>query len=245
MKKQKTFFILITAILILSLFGTVLIKSQNEPTTNNSGVPDITGDVNPETGIPKTVEKVQDIGNKLSDEDQRTAYLKQEWQKILEKSKTFGPIVKFILKLDPVSDFILGMPIAFSWYFFLTLVIWIAFIVIIFQITSLFDITNKLIHYLIAIGLIAAISYYRYPKSISGFIIILISLLSKTWWMQYVIIGIVILIIILATYFSTQLKIIMKAIKEKHEKNMQELEKGEFKNDAKFLETFRKEMSKP
>jgi Na+-transporting methylmalonyl-CoA/oxaloacetate decarboxylase gamma subunit len=240
--KNKHFYFLfiILAIILLSI---VLVKSQDNPAPNSSGIPDITGDVNPETGIPKTVEKVQKAGDIISDEDQRTTYLKQEWQKILEKSPTFGPIVKFILKLDPVSNLLLGMPIAFSWYFFLTLIIWITFVVFIYYATSLFEV-SKWLHYIIAIALISVITYYRQPKSIATFTVGLITRLSKTWWMQYVIMGIVILVLILVIYFSKQLQIIGKWIKEKQEKNFEALEKEKTKVNNEAMDTFRKGLSK-
>jgi len=243
-KKQKIFFLLFASLLILSIFS-IIIKAEENSTP--PGVPSgniIGGGIDPETGLPNEVVPLKKAGDTMADDEKRTAYLKAEWQKILEKNQFWGPIVKFIERLDPISNFILGIPIAFSWYFFLTLVIWVAFVVIILRITTLFEIKNKLIHYLVAIGLIAAISYFRYPKSISGVIVALI-ILQKIWWIQYIIMGIVIGLAILGIIFSKQFEIMWKKIKEKNKKRNDILEKDEFHNDVKMLESFRKEMSKP
>ncbi len=236
--------LLFISFIVTNLFAIILISSQTTPPTP-SGIPRTSagGEIDPDTGLPKDVLPIVKAGDILSDEDKRTAYLKAEWEKILLKSETFGPWIRMLLRLDPVSKFLLGISINFSWYFFLTLVIFIAFIVIIFRVTTLFEISNKWVHFAIAMLVITAVNFYRYPKSIASVIIGLIVLFNQ-WWMQYVIVGIAILAIILATYFSKQIQIIWKAMKEKHKKEMEELEKNEFHRDIKLLEGFRKELSK-
>lgn len=242
MKTKNKIFLSLAAFIILSLFAILLVNSQTEPIPSGTSTPLIGSEADPATGLPKEVLPIKNAGDIITDEDKRTAYLKAEWEKILLKSETFGPIVKFLLKLDPVSNILLGMPISFSWFFFLTLVIWIAFLVIIYRVTSLFEISNKWVHILVYLVAISVITLYKYSKSIAGIIISLISL-ANIWWMQYVIIGLVILAIILATYFSKQIQIIWKALKEKNKKNMEQLEKDEFHKDVKLMERFRKEMS--
>jgi hypothetical protein len=238
--KNKSLAILTIIILTSSLFIISLIKAEDTntpPGTPNIKVPG--EEINPATGLPRNIEAIQNIGDNLTNEDIRTAYLKAEWQKILEKSETFGPTIRFIEKLDPASNILLGMPIAFSWFFFLTLVIWIAFIILIFRITALFEISKKWLHYVVALALIAAITYFKYPLAISKPIISIIALLNQ-WWMQYVVIGIVILVIIILTYFSKQLKVIYKAIKEKNKKNMEELQQTKMKKDLAVMDELRK-----
>jgi len=248
MKNKKLFFVLLASLLILSLFA-IIIKADTTPTPPSPPTPPGTsnlvgsGEIDPATGLPKEVAPIKDIGDTLSDENKTTNYLKKEWQKILEKNQFWSPIVSFIFKLDPLSNVLLGMPIAFSWFFFLTLIIWITFVVLIFRITGLFEITNKWIHFAVAIAIIAAITYFRYPKSISGIIVALI-ILQKIWWVQYIIMGIVIVSAILLIIFSKELKVIWKKMKEKNKKRNDELEKNEFHNDVKLLEGFRKEMAK-
>ncbi len=242
---KKILITFLLAILVANLFIIQLTKSQENPTPEGIPNPQIPGgEINPETGIPKNIEKAQEIGEKLSDEDERTDYLKREWQKILEKSETFGPAVRLIQKSDPFFNIILGMPIAFSWFFFLTLVIWIAFVVFIFRATALFEITQAWLHWLIAIAIIAIITYYRQPKSIAAFIVGLITILNRTWWIQYVIIAIVILIVILLIFFSKQLEIVGKWIKERNEKNIEQLQKERFKEDVEAADELRKTISK-
>jgi len=241
--KQKSILFLILGLLILSLFLISLISSQQNSTPLGTPSPNVGSGIDASTGLPIDVLPIKNIGDTLSDADRRTAYLKAEWQKILEKSEIFGPWVKFLEKLNPVSNILLGMPIVFSWFFFLTLAIWIAFIVIIFRITALFEITNKWLHVLIALAIIAIITYLQQPKSIAAFIIGIIALMS-VWWMQYVIIGIVILAIILATYFSKQLELVGKWIKERNEKNIEQLKKEKFEKNMEAVDELRKTITK-
>lgn len=241
MKKQNIFLLSIS-LLILALFLIQLVYSEDNPIPPGTPAPLVGGEIDSDTGLPKEVIPVKNIGDVISDEDKRTAYLKAEWEKILLKSETFGPIVKFILTLDPVSNILLGIPISFSWFFFLTLVIWIAFLIIFYRVTSLFEIQNKWIHIIVYLIAVAVITFYKYPKSIAEVIIGIIALM-KIWWMQYVIIGIVILIIILAAYFSKQLQIIWKALKEKNKKDMEEMDRKRLKRDLNVADTLREGLS--
>ena len=242
MKKQNKLLFLILVLSLITLIAINLIHSQETNPSTPAGTPNptIAAGTDPETGLPRDVLPIKKAGDVLTNEDKRTAYLKAEWEKILLKSETFGPAVRFLLKLDPVSKILLGIPINFSWFFFLTLVIFIAFAVIIYRITALFEIQNKWLHIIIALGIIAITAYYRQPKSIAAFAVGLISILNKSWWMQYVIIGIVILAVIMAAYFSKQLEIVWKWIKERNEKNIEQLSKQKFEENMKAVDELKK-----
>jgi hypothetical protein len=244
MEKQSrliigTIFILL--ILITSLFLISIIKAEENSTPPGTTTPQVPGgEVNPETGLPKNLETVQKVGDTVSDPDKSTSYLKQEWQKILQKSKTFGPIITFILKLDPVSVFLLGIPIAFSWLFFLTLILFIDMVIYVLRITKyLFLDMSNFIRYTILILVAGIFVFYKIPLYIANFIVKIISLLNA-WWMQFVIIGIVILALILAGMFSKEMEALFKSIKENHDKTMEEISREKLRKDVKTFSDIKK-----
>jgi hypothetical protein len=243
--KKRLIILSIALVLISSLFIITLLKAEENSTPPGSSAPNIPGgEIDPATGLPRIVEQFQGIGENLSESDKRTAYLKAEWQKILEKSSTFGPAMRLINKSDFIFYYVLGMHIAFSWFFFLTLVIYIALVVYIFRITSLFEISTAWIHYSVALIIIVLMTYYKIAKSIADPIIAIIGRFLGVWWMQFIIIGIVILVLILLTYFSKQVDIIWKNIKKRNEKNMQELQQLKMKKDLAVLDELAKVMEK-
>lgn len=112
--------ILLLIFLLLSLFLNVVVKAQDPlPPELESGV-----------------EKIQNVSEKLSDEDARKEYLKQEWTKILE-SKWWGKMILGIGvvfgALSPVFKLLIGIEYSLSWLFFLSLGAWIAIVVIIYE----------------------------------------------------------------------------------------------------------------
>ncbi len=241
MKKRALLKILIF-MFILTSFLIILVHSQTTPSTPaGTPAPAVGGNIDPDTGLPNEVLPIAKAGDIISDNDKRTAYLKAEWEKILLKSATFGPAVRFLLRLDPVSKFLLGIPINFSWYFFLTLVIFIDLLISMFRATWFFRI-NKATHYIIYMALCILVIYFKIPKGIAASIVGIIALLSQ-WWMQYVIIAIVILAAIVATYFSKQLKIIAISMKEHNKKTMEELDRRKLKSDLRVADALREGLS--
>ena len=80
------------------------------------------------------------VGNLLSREDLRNAYLQQEWQKILN-STTFGKVLLgvhgFLSNVSPIFQVLLGINYQFSWKFILTFIFWLFFINVAIRLSEL------------------------------------------------------------------------------------------------------------
>lgn len=157
------------------------------------------------------VEKIQDVSDKLSTSDQRTEYLKQEWTKILERTKVgrFLLGISSIFKaLSPLFKFLIGIEYSLSWLFFLSLLAWIAVIVIIYNVVKNPFQTKRWIAFSISI-IIAAIAaqFNIFVKTVTLFI----PLFKNKW----IILGSVIITIILLYIYSLFMKTIGKKIREK------------------------------
>lgn len=237
---KKSIVLFLSLILVLNIFVISIIKAETP------AVPDIGGNVNPETGLPSGVGDIKDVGDKLTDEQQRSQYLKQEWGKILANNKFFGPIITAYGTIspytDPISKYTLGSEPSLTWLFFLTLVLWIAFVVYALRILELTSIFSKWVQYIISFGVVIIISITGITRKIAEYIINAISILT-TWWMQLIVAGIVIVAIILASVFSKNLQGLFKAMKEKKEKNEEEMSRARLKSDIKVAEEFTKEIT--
>lgn len=164
------------------------------------------------------VEKIQDVSNKLSASDIREEYLKQEWTKILEKTKTgrFLLGISGIFKaLSPIFKLLIGIEYSLSWLFFLSLGAWFAVMVIIynavknpFQIKGWIALTVAII-----IAAIAA-QFNVFVKTVSFFV----PLFKNKW----IIIGSIFIAIILLYIYSMFMKTFGKTIKEKIKKENEE-----------------------
>jgi hypothetical protein len=146
---------LILSILILSiaLFSIISI-SAIDPTSLVEDDKNKLG----ESGLPKEVEAVSDIGEKFSEGDVTTAYLKKEWTKILEGSKYGRPFLGFLNLTDKIFSFFnplwkytLGIEFSWAWVFFISLFIWIAFIVVLYAPSKALINTNPLFTLIFAI----------------------------------------------------------------------------------------------
>lgn len=80
--------------------------------------------------------KLQGVAENLSDEDIRSEYLKQEWTKLLEKSKggrALLVISGIFNALSPVFKLFIGIGYSLSWMFFLSLFFWALLIVFFYR----------------------------------------------------------------------------------------------------------------
>ena len=125
MKKSIILFILF--LLTINLFIISLAHAQELPP-----IPGM-GNINPETGLPEDLEKLKDTGEKLTDKEQRSQFLKDAQGKLLKENKYTGPIIEGYEKVSPVTDpifkYTIGLEPSLTWLFTLTLVLWIAFVV--------------------------------------------------------------------------------------------------------------------
>lgn len=227
MKKSLVLFLFF--ILFLNTF-IILIKAELSPPLNPG-----LGDINPETGLPNELEKVKGIGENLTDSEIRSQYLKQEWGKILEKNKFFGPIIKGYGKISPYTDpifkIILGITPSLTWLFVLTLTFWICMVIYIFRIFELTSPFSESAQYGISFGIIVIISVLGITKKLAEKII---NVLSKftIWWVQLIGIGIIILALVVASILSKNVKEVGKTMKEKREKEKEKSDRAELSSAA-------------
>jgi ABC-type multidrug transport system fused ATPase/permease subunit len=85
-----------------------------------------------DSGLPPDLEKVQQVGEQVSNTDTSTAYLQQEWKKILEKSQVGKFLLPILTLLAPVLSFVTGVKFSLSWLFALAFIIWTGAVIVVF-----------------------------------------------------------------------------------------------------------------
>ena len=168
------------------------------------------------------IEKATETVESLSDTG-RSEYLKQEWKKILGKSK-FGEIVlsisNFIGKLNPFFKAVLGVEYSLSWLFVFAVMIWIILFVIIYPILDSL-INKKLISFIASFAVVSLVG-------LSGVIRKAVELLSfalKNKWLVWASFAITIIIVIVIIAFGGGLKKIIQKEKEEAAKRKTEQER--------------------
>lgn len=226
---KKVFFLLLFLALLSSFFLVLVIAEENtaSPAGAIPSIPTDSGSIDPSTGLPKLAGQFQEFGENLgADDESRTAYLKQEWEKILNNTAFFGPIIRFYKTncgiIDSGLKLVLGIPLSISWLFILTLVLWICFLVYSYQLTSIFDIVTWRYHILVTLIIIGLISWQRIPYAVADQIIKFISL-ANVWWGQLILVGAVVLILVLASLLSKNIKELFKWSKAKQKVDLEEM----------------------
>ena len=123
MKKLALFFLFV--VIILNLFSHLVISLDAGDNLKES-----LGE------LEQTKKNIDEGVEKLSEKDIRREYLKQEWTKLLEKTSFGGFIIKtgkFLENLNPIFIFLIGIEFSLSWLFFLSLLIWIVIVVIVYK----------------------------------------------------------------------------------------------------------------
>lgn len=242
MIKNKSLILLIITILISNLFLITIIKAEDNATPPGTPSPTIGGEINPETGLPVATEKIQEIGDKMNDEN----FLKNEYQNVLNKSNTLKPLFNFYNKISPVADpvfkYTVGITPSISWLFLLALVLWISFVVYIFGFTSLLKLASNGIYYTIVLIAIVIVSYFGISAKLADFIV---KYITKTgsWWIQLTIVVALILVLILASIFSRSILKLEKEIKGKKDKEEEKINRRKLKGDVDTLEIITKGLS--
>lgn len=243
MIKNKSLALLIISVLISSLFLITIIKAEDNATPPGTPTPEIQGqEINPETGLPVSTEKIQEIGDKINDEN----FLKNEYQKVLNKSDKLKPLFSFYDKISPVADpafkYTVGMTPSISWLFLLSLVLWIAFVVYIFGFTSLLKLASNGIYYIIVIIAIVIISYFGIAAKLADFLVKYIAK-AGSWWIQLALVVILILALIIASIFSRSILQLEKGIKKKKDKEEEEINREKLKRDTEIVHKITKGLS--
>tara|TARA_Y100000310_G_C20667737_1_gene808536 strand:- start:177 stop:857 length:681 start_codon:yes stop_codon:yes gene_type:complete len=174
--------------------------------------------------IEKTVENLEqkkEVIEDLSLENIREEYLKQEWEKILEKNKFFGPIINGYKNskpfVDPIFKYTIGLESSLTWLFILTLVLWITFVVYLYRILTVFSTFSEGVSFIISILLVIIIANLGILRVLSTQIINLITIFT-IWWVQLIIILALIIGLIILNKFSAQFKLMIEKWKEKESK---------------------------
>lgn len=224
---KKSIIIFLISLLILNIFVISLIKAED----------------NGDSALPQELQGIQEAGEKLTNEEQRSQYLKQEWGKILANNTIMSPIIKGYEKISPITDpifkYAIGLEPALNWLFVLTFTLWVAFLIYTFRIFELASPFSKSVQYATSIGIIIIISIMGATKALAEYIIDIISLFT-TWWMQLIGIGLVIIGLVIASIFSKNLKDVFKAMKEKKAKDEEEINRKKLKTDVEVADAFTK-----
>lgn len=126
MKKAGLFVI---SVLLISLFSFIISVSAQNESTGLEGVP-----------LVNELQAGQQQYEQYASAENKTAYLSQEWGKILEKHAIIGPIAVQINKalrfMDPFFKIILGYESSLSWGFIFALIIWFMLFFLLSPITS-------------------------------------------------------------------------------------------------------------
>ena len=208
--KKKAILIILVILLISILAFSFITKAQLE-----DQIGELQGNIEKVQDIS---EKITDTTGRLSNEEIRTEYLKQEWTKLLEKTNTgrfLLGISNMLKALSPIFKFLVGIEYSLSWLFFLSLGAWIAIVIIIYKaIKDPFQ-TKEWIALVIAIIIPAIAAQFEIiPKTVSLFV----PLFTNKW----IILGSVFITIILLYIYSLFMKSIGKTIKEKMKKENEE-----------------------
>ena len=180
----------------------------------------------------------------FSEVENKSDYLKKEWGALLSNHPTVGPILNALNKtsivFNPIFEYTIGLKPSFTWLFFLTLILWITFVIYTFRIFNVFSVFSPTVQYIVSFGIVIIMSIGGTTRILAQSIINQISLFNK-WWVQLIGAVIIIFIILLAAIISKKLEKVFKEIKERKKKAETELKRKELK----YAVETAKELTKP
>jgi len=227
MKKSLLLFIFVIILIVPFL------KAADTPQTPSIPSTSLT-EINPDTGLPKSLEQFQKIGNNLSDAEKRKEFLEQDWTKLFAENKFLSPILFYTNKVftifNPLWNIIFGVEFSWSWFFILSLSLWVFLIIIIYNPLRLS--ISTLISVISSIIISSALGFF---KVISWTVTQLTSLLSNIWFT----LGFLILLIIISMFYMQ----LFKNMKEKQEKSEEQFNRQKLKRDVKIADRFSKAIS--
>ncbi len=219
--------------LIISVF-LVGVISQDDSPEDVWNVEGIAGNINPQTGLPKSFEKFKEVGDKLSEEESSKDYLKQEWTKILADNKVLSPILfytnNFFSFFNPLWGLIFGVEFSWSWFFVFSFIIWILIIILIYNPLQLQF--NAVISFLISVIISSLLGFFNIIEKTVDF---LTPLISNIW---AVLISIVLIIALIIAYIQ-----LFRSLKQKQEKDVEKFNRERLKQDVKVADIFAKGVS--
>lgn len=211
MSNKKRFYVgFIFLLLILNIFIIPIIKAETSP------VPDVNGDVNPETGLPPSIETVKGIGENLTDKEKRE-YLFSELKKIALKNKYISTIDSFFKKISFVFVVLFGEPYTLSGILLLIVILWFYFFFKFSSILKNFSAFSQAISWIMGFAITVIMAQTKILRKISEFFIWIIFYNETTWWRllaAVIIFGALAIIYVISSMFEEK----YKKEKEKKEK---------------------------
>tara|TARA_Y100000310_G_scaffold111916_1_gene110315 strand:+ start:3664 stop:4404 length:741 start_codon:yes stop_codon:yes gene_type:complete len=196
--------------------------------------------------LPKEVERLHEIGEKATDEAARSEYLKQEWTKMLEKSKIgkfMNKTQEYVKPVNPVIKLTFGLEFSWSWVFFLTLSLWFFILMLFYRTINVFVSIKKIIKILISLALIIIISAFGLTKIAAEYIIKAISLMPNLALQVITIVFLIAVFVFFSSYANIFKQIAKKLKKEKEIDDIEE-DVEEIKEEAKKPKSEKKEITK-
>ena len=221
-RQSPIYFIILFSILFISLISLPITAQLNRL----SDIENKSGGVNPETGLPTKLDPLAKTGEKLTEGEITTEYLKQEWQKIFEKSK-FGKyfigFLNFTEKIfaffNPLWEYTFGTEFSWSWSFFLSLLIWVSIIILLYSPSKAFTEINPLFTLIFAI---VVASLAGSGGIISKATEILADILTNFWLVGIATLIAVIILIVYYKFFGDMEKDLKKESEEEKLKRAKE-----------------------
>lgn len=204
MKKAGLFVFVAVLILSVSIISSfVHAQSEIEALQNDS--------------LIRTVQGGQQQYEQYTSAENKSEYLKTEWNKILLKHKYIGPVmstVNYVFDaLNPFFKIVLGIEYSISWAFIFAVAIWL----------MLFFLLNPIAAQMFNSGILGGVAAFAMASLVGiagvirGAVNILTTMINNVWiaWIAFIL---AIFLVLLAEIFGKKIKAKMKKSKEESEK---------------------------
>ena len=203
MNKKAGLFI--ASLLLISMFSFIIPVSAQEEVPGIGEVPFV-----------NETQQIQQQYEQFTTAENKSEYLKQEWEKLLGKHKILGPIIKVVnsilVFLNPFFKIVLGYESSLTWAFFFAISIWlILFFLIGPPLSQIFN--SNLFGGLASFAIVSLIG-------LSGIIrkaVDLLNIIITNRWIFWISLAIAILLIFISNMFGRKIKNWLKKMKKESE----------------------------
>ncbi|MEK6936317.1 MAG: hypothetical protein AABW67_06015 [Nanoarchaeota archaeon] len=227
-KNLQIFALILFSLLILNLF-LISIKADSPSIPS---LPGIGGNINPDTGLPIELEKIQEIGKNLTSKEISSNYLKQEWNKILLDNKYISSMDSFFTKISIIFRILFGIPYSLTLTLFFVIILWFA---IFLSLPGIIENSTSLssgVSWLISLGITIILAQIQVLNRIIVFLIKFISYPENSW--LRLLVGILIFVGIIIFYYIE--KYLSKYLEKKKKQKIENKTKQTQKKIEKFSE---------
>ena len=229
-KNLQIFALVLFSLLILNLF-IISVKAEVSAPSIPS-LPGIGGNINPDTGLPIELEKIQEIGKNLTSKEISSNYLKQEWNKILLDNKYISSMDSFFTKISIIFRILFGIPYSLTLTLFFVIILWFA---IFLSLPGIIENSTSLssgVSWLISLGITIILAQIQVLNRIIVFLIKFISYPENSW--LRLLVGILIFVGIIIFYYIE--KYLSKYLEKKKKQKIENKTKQTQKKIEKFSE---------